>query len=305
MLGDLAGKTSRAENRKVTGMFYELIQSNAGQLGPPGACQVVGVSRSGYWAWLQSKPKEPDPLLKEIRSIVAEFNGYGYRRVTAELGRRHITANHKRVQELMRENGLACKRKRFRVVTTDSNHGLPVYPNLAKGLELTGINQLWVADITYVQLPRGFAYLAVVLDAYSRKCLGWQLSRDIDARLCLDALEAAFADRKGLSLAGLVHHSDQGVQYASNDYTALLKSRGIAISMSRKGNPYDNAKAESFMKTFKVEEVYVSEYESFNDALKNIQRFIEVVYNKKRLHSSLGYLPPAEYEQQVLKKVRA
>ena len=185
-------------------------------------------------------------------------------------------------------------------MTTDSKHGLPVYPNLAKSLVLTGLNQLWVSDITYVQLLHGFVYLAVVLDAFSRKCLGWQLSRSIDARLCLDALEMAFDSRKAMSLAGLIHHSDQGVQYASSDYVDALHARGVQISMSRKGNPYDNAKAESFMKTFKVEEVYVSEYESFQDALENIQRFLEVVYNKKRLHSSIGYLPPAEYEARIL-----
>jgi len=222
-----------------------------------------------------------------------------------ELRRRKFTVNHKRVLELLRENGLLCKRKRFKIITTDSKHGLPVYPNLARGMTLTGVNQLWVADITYVQLPRGFAYLAVILDAFSRKCLGWQLSMDIDARLCLDALEMAFAQRKGASLAGLVHHSDQGVQYASILYTNALLAEGVSISMSRKGNPYDNAKAESFMKTFKVEEVYVNEYASFQDAKENVKKFIEVVYNKKRLHSSLGYLPPAEFEQQVLNEVRA
>jgi transposase InsO family protein len=167
-------------------------------------------------------------------------------------------------------------------------------------MELTGINQLWVADITYVQLPNGFAYLAVILDAFSRKCLGWHLSRNIDAKLCLNALSMAFEERKGTSFAGLVHHSDQGVQYAAKEYVKALEENGIRVSMSRKGNPYDNAKAESFFKTFKVEEVYVSEYQSFKDALENIQRFIEVVYNKKRLHSSLGYKPPDDYEQQLL-----
>lgn len=305
MFGVLASKVSRNENKRVTRVVYELVQNNSGELGLHEACQAAGVSRSGYWAWLQAKPREPEPLLGEIRRIVGEFNGYGYRRVTAELRRRNFTVNHKRVLELLRENGLSCKRKRFKIITTDSNHGLPVYPNLAKVLEVTGVNQLWVADITYVQLPRGFAYLAVVLDAFSRKCLGWQLSRNIDAKLCLDALNSAFDERKGTSLAGLVHHSDQGVQYASNDYTNALSEKGVRISMSRKGNPYDNAKAESFMKTFKVEEVYVSEYESFQDAFENIERFIEVVYNEKRLHSSIGYLPPAEFEQRILNEVRA
>lgn len=286
----------------MTDVLYELAQSNKS---PPSACQALGVSRSGYWAWRNAKPNEPEPVIGQIRGIVAEFNGYGYRRVTAELRRRKLVVNHKKVQQIMRENGLCCRKKRFKILTTDSKHGLPVYPNLAKDLELTGINQLWVADITYVQLLRGFVYLAVILDAYSRKCLGWQLSRGIDARLCLDALQMAFDERKGMRLEGLVHHSDQGVQYASDDYTDALHTQGVQISMSRKGNPYDNAKAESFMKTFKVEEVYVSEYESFGDALENIQRFIEVVYNRKRLHSSIGYLPPAEYEEQLLMEVHA
>ncbi len=286
-------------------MLYELIKTNAVELGPPVACQAAGVSRSGYWAWLHAEPQKPGSLLAQIRGIAAEFHGYGYRRVTAALGRKGIVVNRKRVLVLMRENSLLCKKRRFKIITTDSDHGLPVFPNLAKGMELTGVNQLWVADITYVQLPRDFAYLAVILDAFSRKCLGWQLSLSIDARLCLDALEAAFAERKGCNLTGSVHHSDQGVQYVSHIYTEALASRGIRISMSRRGNPYDNAKAESFFKTFKVEEVYVSEYESFQDALVNIQRFIEVVYNKKRLHSSIGYLPPVEFEQQVLKEVHA
>lgn len=289
----------------MTDVLFELVKTDAGPLGPLNACQALSVSRSGFWAWLQSKPKPADPLIGRIRNIIKEFPGYGYRRVTAALQRKKTPVNRKRILALMRQNGLLCRRKRFRVVTTDSEHGLPVYPNLAKEMTLTGLNQLWVSDITYVQLPRGFAYLAVVLDAYSRKCLGWQLSQSIDARLCLDALGMAFADREGASLAGLVHHSDQGVQYASNAYTQALENCGVRISMSRKGNPYDNAKAESFMKTFKVEEVYVGEYDSFSDALKNIQRFIEVVYNKKRLHSSIGYLPPVEYEEKVLMEARA
>lgn len=288
----------------MTSVLYEIVKTSGQDLGSSRACAALGVSRNWYDAWLGHAPEPPDPLVQEIRTI-ARMPQYGYRRVTAALHRKGIAANHKRVLAVMRENGLLCKRKRFKVVTTDSKHGLPVYPNLAKGMALTGLNQLWAADITYVQLPRGFAYLAMILDAFSRRCLGWQLSLYIDERLCLDALEAAFAHRKGTSLAGLAHHSDQGVQYASNEYVQALKDRGIRISMSRRGNPYDNAKAESFMKTFKVEEVYVSEYASFQDAKENIRKFIEVVYNKKRLHSSLGYLPPAEYEQQILMEVHA
>lgn len=281
----------------MTGVLYGIVK--AGGLSMTRACTALGVSRYWYDAWLARKPEPPDLLLPEIQRI-ARTPGYGYRRITIALHRKGIAANHKRVLALMRENGLLCKRKKAFVITTDSNHGLPVYPNLAKDLVPTGVNQLWVADITYVQLPNGFVYLAVVIDVFSRRCIGWQLSSNIDAQLCLNALETAFAARKGTSLAGLVHHSDQGVQYACHDYVRELESRGIRISMSRKGNPYDNAFAESFIKTLKAEEVYVNEYRSFQEALENIQRFIEVVYNKKRLHSSLGYMPPAEYEQQVL-----
>ena len=200
---------------------------------------------------------------------------------------------------------MLCKKSVFRICTTNSNHAFKKYPNLAKDLEVTGLNQLWVSDITYVSLEREFAYLAAILDVFSRKCIGWQLSRYIDSALCVDALKMAFQERQGTSLEVLVHHTDQGFQYASNEYTALLESRGIAISMSRKGNPYDNAFAESFMKTLKYEEVHLNEYASFREARENIERFIEVVYNKKRLHSGIGYLPPAEFEAKQLKKVGA
>lgn len=288
----------------MTNVLYEVVKTNGRNIGLARACTALGVSRNWYDAWLGHAPEPADPLVNEIRKIALRPR-YGYRRVTAVLHRKGIAANHKRVLSLMRENGLLCKRKRFKVVTTDSNHGLPVYPNLARDMELTAVNQLWVADITYVCIPNDFAYLAVVLDAFSRKCLGWQLSKSIDAKLCLDALNAAFTERKGAMLVGLVHHSDQGVQYASNSYTNALRERGVRISMSRRGNPYDNAFAESFMKTFKVEEVYLSEYESFADARQNIDKFIGEVYNEERLHSSLGYLPPAEYEAQQLKEVRA
>ena len=288
----------------MTSVLYEIVKTTGGNIGSSRACAAFGISRNWYDAWLYHAPEPPDALLQEIREITVRRR-YGYRRVTAVLRRKGIVVNHKRVLALTRENGLLCRRKRYRVVTTDSNHGLPVYPNFAKGMALTGVNQLWVADITYVQLPRGFAYLAVVLDAFSRKCLGWQLSLSIDAKLCLDALDAAFAERKGTCLAGLVHHSDRGVQYVSDGYTDALRGRGVLVSMSRRGNPYDNAKAESFMKTFKVEEVYLSEYESFADAKQNIDKFIGMVYNEERLHSSLGYLPPAEYEAKQLKEVHA
>lgn len=281
-------------------VLYNEVKTNSGHLDSTEACRVLDLRPPRYNAWQSHAPEPPDPLLPQIREL-AKMPCYGYRRITASLHRKGIAANHKRILSLMRENGLLCKRKRFKIATTDSKHGLPVYPNLAKNLVVTGLNQLWVADITYIHLVREFIYLAVVLDVFSRKCLGWQLSRNIDAQLCMDALTMAFKERQGIPLNGLVHHSDQGVQYASTEYTDALRGQGVLVSMSRRGNPYDNAFAESFMKTFKVEEVYLSEYESFNDALEDIQRFIEVVYNRKRLHSGIGYLPPAEFEQQVLK----
>ena len=278
-------------------MLYELVKNNNAKISLNSACEAIGVSKSGYIAHSKQSPESKE-LYNQIRAITNEYKRYGYRRVTKELKRRHIIVNHKKVLKTMRNHDLLCKKRRLFVKTTDSKHGLPVYPNLTRGLEIVQPNQLWAADITYVQLSNGFVYLAVILDVFSRKCIGWQLSRNIDAQLCIDALAKAFEERDGADLTGLTHHSDQGVQYASNEYTAALKERGIAISMSRRGNPYDNAFAESFMKTFKYEEVYMSEYESYNDALNNIERFIEQVYNQKRLHSGIGYMPPAEFEQQ-------
>jgi len=289
----------------VTQVLYELVRANHTPLSSSGACQAVGLRESRYYAWLNHAPEPPDPVLHEIQVVAAQYTRYGYRRITSALHEKCIAVNSKRVLSLMRENNITCRRKRFTAVTTDSNHDLPIYPNLARGLEVTSVNQLWVADITYIRIPNDFAYLAVVMDRFSRKCLGWHLSRDIDSKLCLDALEMAFRERQGMQLDGLVHHSDRGVQYASNLYTNALLERDIQISMSRKGNPYDNAFAESFMKTLKYEEVYLSEYASFKDALENIEKFIEEVYNKKRLHSSLGYKPPAEFERKHLTKVFA
>lgn len=198
----------------------------------------------------------------------------------------------------MGEEHLLCQIRKGFVITTDSNHRLTVYPNLARDLVLTGIDQLWMADITYIRLLREFVYLAVILDAFSRKVVGWHLSQRIDTKLCLAALEMALSTRK--PSAGLVHHSDRGVQYASGEYIALLIERGITVSMSRSGNPYDNAKAESFFKTLKAEEVYLFEYETFGEANMRIPHFIEDVYNQKRLHSSLGYLPPSEFEAKIM-----
>jgi transposase InsO family protein len=202
----------------------------------------------------------------------------------------------------MKEDNLLCVRKKFRIMTTDSNHNLPVFPNLAKGINVTKLNQLWVADITYVQLQREYVYLAAIIERFSRKCIGWDLSRRIDGVLAMNALAMAISERKSLGFGELVHHSDQGVQYASHEYVDLLKKQGIRVSMSRRGNPYDNAFAESFMKTLKAEEVYMKEYRTFDEAYVNLKEFIEEVYNSKRLHSSIGYVPPNEFEAMILNR---
>ena len=213
---------------------------------------------------------------------------------TKELKRRGWTVNHKRVARIMREDNLLCLRRKKFVTTTDSRHGLPVYPNLARDMELTRINELWIADITYIRLETEFVYLAVVLDAFSRRVIGWALDRTLEDDLAIAALQMAFDQRKPKE--GLTHHSDRGVQYASHDYTGLLKDHGVTISMSRKGNPYDNAFCESFMKTLKYEEVYRQEYRDLAEARASIERFIEKIYNGKRLHSALDYRPPIEFE---------
>jgi transposase InsO family protein len=237
-------------------------------------------------------------LRDAIQKLAVEMPAYGYRRITAALRRGGWVVNRKRVLRLMRADNLLCLRRRAFVRTTDSDHQLRVYPNLARDLKVSGLNQLWVADITYIRLVLEFVYLAVILDAFSRRVIGWALGRTLEAELALEALRMALA--RGRVAPGLVHHSDQGVQYASGDYTELLSEHGILISMSRRGNPYDNAQAESFMKTLKYEEVYRTEYLDFADARRRIGHFLESVYNQKRLHSALGYLPPAEFEQQLL-----
>jgi transposase InsO family protein len=267
------------------------------------AVELLDASRSGYYKW-RDKSHDPEgennsdvAIKEEMQKIVIEFSGYGYRRVKVELRNRGHVVNQKKVRRLMKEDNLICVKKRFKLQTTDSNHGEKIYPNLAKTLEVTCINQLWVADITYIQLSKEFVYLAVVIDVFSRRCVGWDLSRNIDTQLTLNALLKALQTRKTDDLKNLIHHSDQGVQYASQDYVNYLKDIGIQISMSRKGNPYDNAFAESFMKTLKYEEVYLNEYGRFNDALQNIEHFIEEVYNLKRLHSSIGYKSPVDFEK--------
>ena len=265
-------------------------------------CRLAEVSRAGFYRWKAQAPSaDPDMELRdEIQRIALEFSYYGSRRVTRESHERGWLVNRKKVQRLMREDNLLCLRKRRFIVTTDSNHALPVYPNVAREMVLTGIDQLWRSDITYVRLETEFVYLAVVLDAFSRKIVGWALDRTLQATLTIEALQMALRTRK--PAAGLVHHSDRGVQYASGSYTDLLKAYGIQISMSRRGNPYDNAQSESFMKTLKYEEVYRNEYRDLAEARAQIGAFLDKVYNQKRLHSALGYLPPAKFEAQLTTK---
>jgi transposase InsO family protein len=257
---------------------------------------MTGVSRAGFYRWLA--PRQLLPVEMEIReemqNVALEWPAYGYRRITVELQHRGFAVNHKRVLRMMREDNLLCVRRKQFIATTDSRHNLPVYPNLAAEMVPTGMNQLWVADITYIRLRVEFVYLAVVLDAFSRRVIGWALGRTLEARLAVAALDMAIEERK--PPPGLVHHSDRGVQYASQDYTDRLKQHQARISMSRKGNPYDNASCESFMKTLKYEEVYRNEYRDYAEALASIGEFLEQVYNQKRRHSALGYLPPAEFE---------
>jgi putative transposase len=262
-------------------------------------CQVVGVGRAGYYRFLlRMQTQEVDmDLRSKIQSIALHWPAYGYRRVHRELIRGGWRINHKRVLRLMRADNLLCLRRRKFILTTDSKHGLPIYPNLAKDLVLTGINQLWVADITYIRLQVEFVYLAVLLDAFSRSCVGWALQRNLETALVLEGLRMALRRRR--PAAGLVHHSDRGVQYASRDYTQVLEQHGIRISMSRRGNVYDNATAESFIKTLKYEEVYRTEYRNLEEAKASIKEFLERIYNQKRLHSALGYRPPREFEQSL------
>jgi putative transposase len=261
-------------------------------------CLLGGVSRAGFYRSLQEQmPVEEDMAVRSaIQQIAVEHRRrYGYRRIAAELRRRGMLVNHKRVARIMREDNLLGVQPRAFVVTTDSDHKLEVYLNLAGRMKLTGVNQLWVADITYIRLHREFVYLAVVLDAYSRKVVGWELDRTLAARLPIAALQKAITERQ--PPPGLVHHSDRGVQYASGDYVRILSKHQMIPSMSRPANPYDNASCESFLKTLKREEIYANEYRDLEHLRANIQEFIEQYYNRCRLHSALGYRPPEEFEQ--------
>jgi len=262
------------------------------------ACEIARVSLAGFYRhYAEHEPRQADVELRDlIQRIALENRFYGYRRITAELAHQGVVVNHKRVSRLMRADNLLAVRKRRFVFTTDSRHTYAIYSNLAGRMPLTGINQLWVADITYVRLRETFVYLAIVMDAYSRRVVGWELAEDLRAELALGALDRALADR---SIGpGAVHHSDRGVQYCCRAYVEKLQGQGFLISMSRAGNPYDNAKAESFMKTLKSEEVHLRRYRDQEEARASIQRFIEEVYNPKRLHSALGYLSPEAFEEQ-------
>lgn len=254
------------------------------------------MSRAGYYRRLHEQaPREHDMELRDrIQRIVLEHRRYGYRRVTAELRRQGLVVNHKKTLRIMRADDLLAAQKRRWVATTDSNPCRCGYPNLAPFVKLDNVDQLWQADITYIRLREAFVYLAVVLDAFSRRVVGWQLGETLEAELALGALRQAIELRR--PAPGLVHHSDQGVQYASRAYVELLEQHGAVISMSRRGNPYDNAKAESFIKTLKSEEVELRRYRDLDDARASIGEFLEEVYNRRRLHSALGYRPPEEFE---------
>jgi len=262
-------------------------------------CELTGVSRASFYRdWEQKAPGEAETALRDAVQRTALANRVcGYRRITPLLQRAGFVVGEEKVRRIMRNDNLLAVRRRKFVVTTDSNHRFQVHPNLAETLELSGVNQLWVADITYIRLRGEFVFLAVVLDAYSRKVIGWELGRTLETSLPLAALEAAIASRK--PKPGLVHHSDRGTQYASNDYVKRLESCGACLSMSRAARPWENGKCESFLKTLKREEIDARRYGSFAELQQHLEEFMEQIYNKVRLHSALGYRSPDEFEQSL------
>jgi Transposase and inactivated derivatives len=272
-----------------------------GELSVADMCALAALNRATFYRWLQrSAPNDNAMELRgAMQRICVEHRRYGYRRVTAALRSAGFRANHKRVLRLMQQDNLLALRKRKFVVTTESKHALPVYSNYAAHMQIQGPDELWVADITYIRLRREFVYLAVVLDAWSRKVVGWALERHLQASLCKTALERAIEARH--PAPGLVHHSDRGVQYASAEYIGVLERNRIQGSMSRPGNPWDNARCESFMKTLKQEEISCGEYADLEDLEAHLVNFIDGYYNGKRLHSSLGYRSPEEFERQRAK----
>jgi putative transposase len=280
-------------------MVYQEITSQVAQDGGPSVsslCRAVGVSRAGFYRgqWRVSSARRGGELRQALRAVAAQMPAYGYRRITAALRRQGLEVNHKRVLRMMREENLLCQPPRPFHRTTDTAHDLAVYPNLARGLKVSAPNQLWVADLTYINLTHRVIYLALILDAFARRVVGWALGPSLKLDLPLAALRMALARRK--PKPGLIHHSDRGVQYASREYVALLKSWGIRPSMSRRANPYDNAFMESMIKTLKYEEVYRNEYDSLTQAHHELANYLLNIYNRRRLHSAIAYHTPVEYE---------